>query len=127
MTTREVLQKNEELLRGIVRSIDKNIDYTLPVAADTEGPRFTLQLSMRGRTASVSISLADLEGAEADAVRKNAIRQKIKSTRDHMMDSYLPDVLGTKVARMLKGSGEAQEAFHRSPFQRSGFGRAPRR
>lgn len=127
MTAREVLQKSEEILRRIIRSIDKDLDYTMPVVSDAQGPRFTLQLSMRGRAATVSLSMDDLKSAEVDAVRKNAVRQKIKSARDHMLDSHLKDVLGTKVARMLKGAGEAQEAFQRSSFRRPGFGRAPRR
>jgi len=119
MAALEVLEKNAELLRAIIRSIDKNLDYTPPVSAAAEAPRFTLQLSTRGRTATVSLSVDDLKLAEADVVRKNAIRQKIKSARDRMLDSYLPDVLGTKVARMLKGSGEVQESFQRFPFRRS--------
>ncbi len=127
MTAREVVQKNEEILRGIIRSIDKGLDYNLPAASDAQGPRFTLQLSMRGRAATVSLLIDDLRLAETDAVRKNAVRQKIKSARDHMLDNPLKDVLGTKVARILKGAGEAQEAFRLSPFRRSGFGRTPRR
>ncbi|MBI2540346.1 MAG: hypothetical protein HYW04_11235, partial [Deltaproteobacteria bacterium] len=116
MTAREVLQKSEEILRGIIRSIDKDLDYTLPVGSDAQGARFTLQLSTRGRAATVSLSMDDLKSAEVDAVRKNAVRQKIKSARDHMLDNNLKDVLGTKVARMRKGAGEAQEAFQRSSF-----------
>jgi len=127
MAAREVLQKSEEILRGIIRSIDKDLDYTLPVGSDAQGPRFILQLSTRGRAATVSLSMDDLKSAEVDAVRKNAVRQKIKSARDHMLDNHLKDVLGTKVARILKGAGEAQEAFQRSSFSHPGFGRAPRR
>lgn len=127
MSPSEVLQKNAGLLREIIRSIDKNLDYTVPAVADAQAPRFAIQLSMRGRTATVSLSLEDLRRAETDAARKNAVRQKIKSTRDHMLDNHLPDVLGTKVARLLKGAGEVPESFQRSSFGRPGFGRSPRR
>jgi len=117
VTGREVIEKNQALLRAIIRSIDKNLEYTL--IDGSEGPRFALKLSLRGREAIVSVSIDDLRLAGENAVRKNAVRQKIKSAHDHMMDNHLPDVLGTKVARMLKGSAEAQEIFHRSPFRRS--------
>jgi len=127
MTPGEVIQKSQGILREIIRSIDKDLDYTLPAAADIQGPRLTLQLSLRGRAATVSLSIDDLRLAQTDAARKNAVRQKIKSVRDHMMDNPLRDVLGTKVARMLKGAEEVQEAFRQSPFRRPGPGRGPRR
>lgn len=127
MTPGEVIQESQGILREIIRSIDKDLDYTLPAAVDAQGPRLTLQLSVRGRAATVSLSIDDLRLAQTDAVRKNAVRQKIKGVRDHMLDNHLRDVLGTKVARMLKGAEAAQEAFRNSPFRRPGPGRAPKR
>ncbi len=82
MTDREVLKQNAELLRGIVRSIDKNLDYS-PVDDAQEG-RFSLRLSSRNREGIVSLLTEDLRMAGQNAVRKNAIRQKIKSRRDHL-------------------------------------------
>ncbi|MBI4528007.1 MAG: hypothetical protein HY695_29785 [Deltaproteobacteria bacterium] len=119
MDGHEVLHKNEGILRGIIRSIDKNLDYTVVSTDDEEGARFSLKISMRGRAANVSLSLEDLRLAASDAVRKNSIRQKIKNTRDHMMDNRLPDVLGIKVERMLKAHRESQEAVQHTPFRRS--------
>jgi len=122
MTGREVLKENEAMLRGIIRSIDKNLDYTAG-DAQSEGAKFTVQLSLRGRHATVSLSLDDLIAAAQDVVRKNAIRQKIKSTRDHMMDVHVVDVMGNKTAKMLKESAAAQESFQRPNFRRSFGGR----
>ena len=119
MTGREMLKENEGILRGVIRSIDKNLDYAPIDSAQVEGPRFTLQLSLRGRQATVSLSIDDLRSAGEDVVRKNAMRQKIKSTRDHMMDNHIPDVLGNKTAKMLKDAGGAQESFQRPTFRRS--------
>ncbi len=119
MTGREVLKESEGILRGIIRSIDKNLDYTLIDSAEVQGPRCALQLSLRGREATVSLSIDDLRSAGEDAVRKNAIRQKIKNTRDHMMDNHLPDVLGTKIAKMLGQSAVTEENFKRPVFRRS--------
>ena len=117
MTGREVIKENEGLLRGIVRSIDKNLDYTLLDSAE-QGARFALQLSLRGREATVSLSIEDLRTAGGDAVRKNALRQKIKHTRDHMMDNHVHDVVGKQIAKMLKQSGGIEEDSRRSFFRR---------
>src|SRR5215470_7393516 len=124
MTGREVIKENEAVLRGIVRSIDKNLDYSTAEGSQADAPRFTIQLSMRGRRAVVSLSLEDLIAAAQDVVRKNALRQKIKSVHDHMMDTHVVDVMGNKTARMLKESAATQETFQRPNFNR---GRGPRR
>lgn len=119
MTAREGLKESEAILRGIIRSIDKNLDYAPVDSAQTEGPRFELQLTLRGRQTTVSLSRDDLRVAAQDVVRKNALRQKIKSTRDHMMDVHVVDVMGNKTARMLKASAATQESFQRPTFRRS--------
>ena len=122
MSGREVVKENERLLREIVRSIDKDVVYTMKEADDPE-LRFALQLSLRGREATVSLSIDDLKAAGTNAVRKNAIRQKIKSARDHMLDNHIADVTGKKMARMLKESGASEEVRQRSTF----FRRSPPR
>jgi hypothetical protein len=116
MTEREVVKQNAELLRGIVRSIDKKLDYSY-VDQDQEG-RFSLRLSSRGREGNVSLLVEDLRVAGQDAVRKNAIRQKIKSTRDHLLSNYVVDVMGKRVAKMLKASGGANDESRPSFFRR---------
>jgi len=125
MTGREGIKENEGLLREIVRSIDKNLDYTVIDSPEIQAPRFALHLSLRGRDATVSLSIDDLRSAAGDAVRRNAVRQKIKHTRDHMMDDHIVDVVGKKITRMLKESGTSEEATKRSFFRRSPGG--PRR
>lgn len=120
MTGREVIKENDAILRGIVRSIDKNLDYSTLEGHQTDGPRFTVQLSLRGRRAAVSLALDDLMAAAQDVVRKNALRQKIKSVHDHMMDTHVVDVMGNKTARMLKESAATQESFQRPSFNRRG-------
>jgi hypothetical protein len=116
MDGREVFKQNEELLRGIVRTIDKNLEYSL--TDESQEQRFSLKLSARGRHATVSLSIEDLRLAGEDLVRKNTIRQKIKSARDHMMDSFVVDVTGKKMARMLKQSAGSIEESRRSNFRR---------
>jgi hypothetical protein len=53
-------------------------------------------------------------------VRRNSIRQKIKSTRDHLLSNYVVDVMGKRVAKMLKqaaGTGDESKSsfFYRRP------------
>ena len=49
-----------------------------------------------------------------DNVRKNAIRQKIKSTRDHLLSNYVVDVMGKKLRDVetgQRGEGRIQAVF----------------
>jgi hypothetical protein len=58
-----------------------------------------------------------------DNVRKNGIRQKIKSTRDHLLSNYVVDVMGRKVTRMLKQSAGGKDENKSSFFYRRPQGR----
>ena len=117
MTEREVVKQTAELLKGIIRSIDKKLEYSL--VDQTQEGRFSLRLSSRGREGIVSILTDDLRMAGQNAVRKNAVRQKIKSTRDHLLSNYVVDVMGRKVARMLKKAGGAKDEYKPSFFRPS--------
>jgi hypothetical protein len=83
MAEREAVKQSAELLRKIIRSVDKKAEYSV-IDPGQEG-RFSLRLSIRGRVGVVSLLTDDLRLALADDVRKNSIRQKIKSTRDHLL------------------------------------------
>jgi hypothetical protein len=113
MTEREAVKQSAELLRGIIRSIDKKLEYNL--LDPTQEGRFSLRLSTRGREATVSLRTDDLRMAVLDNVRKNVVRQKIKSARDHLLSNYVVDVMGRKVAKMLKlaarGTDDSKSSF----------------
>jgi hypothetical protein len=113
---RDVVKQTAELLRGIIRSIDKKLEYSL--MDQTQEGRFSLRLSTRGREGIVSLVTDDLRAAGQDAVVKNAIRQKIKSKRDHLLSNYVVDVMGVTVAKMLKKAAGAREEFKPSFFRR---------
>lgn len=115
-----VFQEEESLLREIIRSIDKRVDYS---AKEGEGTRFTVHLKLRGHEADVVLDLEDLKAARTDMVRRHQIRHKIKARCDHLNKSrYGEDVLGLNSARILRASPKPE-----APAQRSGFGRGPRR
>jgi hypothetical protein len=113
---REMAKQTAELLRGIIRSIDKKLEYSL--MDQTQEGRFSLRLSSRGRERIVSLLTDDLRMAARDAVRKNAIRQKIKSTRDRLLSNHVVDVMGKQAAKMLKQSGGAENESRGSFFRR---------
>jgi len=113
MTEQESVKQSAELLRKIIRSVDKKLDYSF--LDPTQEGRFSLRLSTRGREGVVSLLTNDLRMAGSDNVRKNVIRQKIKSTRDHLLSNYVVDVMGKRMARMLResaaGQGDAKASF----------------
>jgi len=116
MAERDVVKQTAELLRSIIRSIDKKLDYSL--MDQTQEGRFSLRLSTRGREGIVSLATADLRAAGESAVLKNAIRQKIKSKRDHLLSNYVVDVMGTMVAKMLKQAAGSRDDSRPSFFRR---------
>ena len=108
------------MLRDIIRSIDKRVDYS---AKEGAGTRFTVHVKLRGHEADVVLDLEDLKAARADTVRRHQIRHKIKARCDHLDKSrYGDDVLGLKAARILRAAPKPE-----APAQRSGFGRGSRR
>jgi hypothetical protein len=115
-----VFQEEENLLRDIIRSIDKKVDYT---AKEGQGSRFTVHVKLRSHEADVMLDIEDLKAARTDMVRRHQIRQKLKARCDHLdMSRYAHDILGLKPARLLRTSPKPEF----TP-QRSGFGRGPRR
>jgi hypothetical protein len=117
----ETVKQSAELLRRIIRSIDKKLEYHL--LDPTQEGRFLLGVTIRGRSGTVSLSSSDLLVALGNDAGKNAIRQKIKSARDHLLSNYVVDVMGRRETRMLNQSaGNKDESkssfFHRRPQRR---------
>ena len=114
MTEQESVKQSADLLRKIIRSIDKKLEYNF--LDPTQEGRFSLRLSTRGREGVVSLLTNDLRLAVRDNVSKNLIRQKIKSTRDHLLSNYVVDVMGKRITKLLKQSagapGEAKPSFY---------------
>ena len=69
------------------------------------------------------LDLEELKQAKSDMVKRHQIRQKIKACCDHLDKSrYGEDILGLKVARLLRASPKPEPMVHRG-----GFGRDARR
>ncbi len=121
MAENESVKQSANLLRTIIRSIDKKLEYSL--VDPTQEGKFSLRLATRGREGLVSIRTDDLRRAVIDDTRRNNIRQKIKSVRDHLLSNYVVDVMGRQIARMLKKSGTGNEDGKSSFFYRRPQGR----
>jgi hypothetical protein len=115
-----VFQEEENLLRDIIRSIDKRVDYS---AKEGTGTRFTVHVKLRGHESDVVLDLEDLKAARTDMVRRHQIRYTIKARCDHLDKSrYGDDVLGLRPARILRAAPKLE-----APAHRGGFGRGPSR
>jgi hypothetical protein len=118
MTEQEAAKQSADLLRKIIRSIDKNLTYT--AAGPPQEGQFSLRLATRGREGLVCLRTSDLRSALTDDVQKNGIRQKIKNVRDHLVSRYVPDVMGKTMARTLKQPKAATDGNTSSYFSPRG-------
>ncbi len=120
MTEREIVKHTAELLRTIIRSVDKKLDYSL--MDQTQQGKFALRLTTRGREGVVSLRTDDLRAAVDSATSRNVIRQKIKNKRDHLLSNYVVDVMGTNIAKLLKETtssrDESKSFYRRAPMGR---------
>jgi hypothetical protein len=116
-----VFQEEENLLRDIIRSIDKRVDYS---AKEAEGTKFIIHLKLRGHEGEVMVEMEDLRAAKEDMIRRHQIRQKIKARSEHLDKSrYCDDILGLRSAKILRAAPKVEPMA-----QRGGFGRGgPRR
>lgn len=116
-----VSKEDEARLLGIIRSVDKKLDYSLSLSegSDAARPNFTLHLTRQAWAGTMNLVIADLQAAKTDLVCRNKIRQRIKRLRDHMWDSgFIKDVLGTEAANMLRQSGQSEDSFRRQFVRR---------
>jgi hypothetical protein len=114
---------DEETLKEIIRSVDKKLSYSLLDGVDARESIFTLQLTSKGWEGTMIVVLNDLQAAKHDLACRNKLRQRVKRLRDHMWDNrFVKDVMGIKVAGMLKAAGQ-QEAAFRPQFMRRSPGR----
>ena len=113
-----VFQEEENLLRNIVRSVDKRIDYS---AKEGDGTKFSIHVKLRNHEGEVMLDLEDLKAAKTDMIRRHQIRQKIKARCEHLDKSrYGYDILGLKPAKLLRASPKPEPMAQRSGFGRSG-------
>mgnify|MGYP001165945938 FL=1 len=113
-----VFQEEEKLLRDIIRSIDKKIDFS---AKEGEGTKFIVRLKLRNHEGDVMLDLEDLKAAKTDMIRRHQLRQKIKARTEHLDESrYGHDIMGRQTAKMLRAAPKLEPMAQRGGFGRSG-------
>ena len=113
-----LFQEEENLLRDIIRSVDKRIDYS---AKEGDGTKFTIHLRLRNHEGEVVLDLENLTAAKSDMIRRHQIRQKIKARCEHLDQSrYGDDILGLKSAKILRASPKPEPMALRSNLRRPG-------
>ncbi len=113
-----VFQEEENLLRDIIRSVDKRIDYS---AKEADGTKFSLHVKLRNHEGEVILDLEDLKAAQTDMIRRHQIRAKIKARCEHLDKSrYGEDILGLKPAKLLRAAPKLEPMAQASSFGRGG-------
>ena len=82
--------EDQELLRSLVRSIDKRLDHDV-VSAKDAGVRVTLRLPLG--EAMLEVSRADLDAAQEGGAARNRLRERLKRGKKRIFDArpaYMP-------------------------------------
>lgn len=92
-----VLEQATTMLRTLIRSIDKKVEYSFS-AVEGDRPGIAVSLSLRKKSASVTVPAADLEAASESSMRREQVRGTLKRAIDGMMFQSSP-VASTKMLR----------------------------
>jgi hypothetical protein len=104
-------QEDQELVRSLVRSVDKRIEWEA-IHTQDQGIRITLRNAI-GET-TMDVSRADIHDALDGAIARNKLRERIKSCRRRLYTSrkpYMPwrlpkiEPIGAPGPRMGWGGG----------------------
>lgn len=103
------LEDANKMLRPIMRSIDKNTNYSTALAeGDSAG--VVLTIAKREKSKKITIPVEALVGVDEDAMKRHALRTRIKRARDRMLFEPVP-FASTK---MIRGAASG-DGFFRSP------------
>ena len=92
-----VLEDARNLLRTLIRSIDKKVEFSASLNAG-DRPGVAVTLSLHKNRATIVVSEAQLNGVEQDSIRRAQLRTQLKRAIDRM--TFKPnDVVSTKMVR----------------------------
>ena len=98
-----VLEDARNLLRTLLRSIDKKIDFSATLHSG-DRPGVAVTVSHHKQHATIVIPEDQLEGIENDSIRRAQLRTSLKRTIDRM--TFKPNhVVSTKMVRSAVTDG----------------------
>jgi hypothetical protein len=104
------LDKANEIVRSIVRTIDKRAEFDAKSVAEGDRPALTGILSMRRHSTTVTIPLEALTAATENATRRHELRTTLKRHLDRMTFVSTP-ATSTKMTR----PSTSADGFFRPP------------
>jgi hypothetical protein len=107
------LEQANEILRTIVRTIDKRAEFRAQNLAEGDRPSVTGTLSVRKHSTTVTIPIEALKAAGESATRRHELRTTLKRALDRM--TFSP-TLATST-KMTKAS-TSPDGFFRPPMAR---------
>lgn len=114
------LDNANQIVRPIVRTIDKRAEFDALQLAEGDRPAVTGTLSVRRRSTTVVIPVETLKAAVESATRRHELRTTLKRALDRMQFESTP-VASTKMSR----PSSSADGFFRAPSsnRRGGGGR----
>lgn len=98
-----VLEEARTLLRTLIRSIDKKVEFTVTLHSG-DRPGVAVALAHQKQQAKIIIPQEQLEAAETDTIRRAQLRTSLKRTLDRM--TFKPHaVVSTKMVRATVTDG----------------------
>src|SRR5207247_11221275 len=114
---REPGDTRQRRLRGLAQRIATRLDAEFTEPAGADSANIGIALSERGRSGTLEVPAALLLRADAEADAREALRQRIKATRDRMLFRAPPPPLPKNIA------AAGDPAFFRSRGPGPGRGR----
>lgn len=98
MRLAEIGSAERRLVEELGRRISNRLETSFAEAAAADGAHVGIELRERNRRAVVTIPVALLANAAADAVARESVRVRLKAARDRMLYRPPPERLAKHVA-----------------------------
>src|SRR5262245_24755204 len=105
------LEQANEIVRTIIRTIDKRAEFRAQNVASGDRPAVTGTLSMRKHSTTVTIPIEALTAAGESAARRHDLRNTLKRAIDRMTFTPTPVATSTKMTR----PSTSADGFFRAP------------
>lgn len=112
-----VLEEVKELLRGVIRSIDRKADFTVSLL-EGDRPGASVHISLRKHSTTVVVPAEQIEAASQFTMSRSQLRTSLKRAIDRMM--FEPEAIAS--TKMLRGAVVEGGFFRTQQGNRGGGG-----